>query len=198
MRTPGPIVAVGLLLLAVHPLSARDGAPDISTREWNQARGNAYRTSVVDVEPVRRAPVETWRTALGGKLVSEPVTWAGTVYVVAAMRRRRELLAIEAATGEIRTRKTIPGAGRVGLAVWQGTVIVFQDGLIRGHPHLGGRFGGGWKVRGSRTGTPVLHGGRMFVPDEGEIVVRDTRTGKELARGIGGSGVLTVWPGPAP
>ncbi|MHC4473571.1 MAG: PQQ-binding-like beta-propeller repeat protein, partial [Planctomycetota bacterium] len=199
MRTPGPIVALCLLLLAALPASAQDATRDLASREWNQARGNPYRTSVVDVEPVRETPVEAWRTKLGGRLLSEPVTWAGTVYVVAAQRRRRELIALRSATGEVLARKALSPGGRVGLAVWQGTIIVLDGKRIHGRPFLGDRFGDGWEIEGSWSGTPLVHQGRLVIPEEGQYGVRDVRTGKELARGdYAGSGILALRPGPTP
>ena len=56
------IVLAGFILLVVAPASSAWGKEaDAGAREWNQALGNASRTSRVDVDPIRAKPVVLWK-----------------------------------------------------------------------------------------------------------------------------------------
>ena len=183
MRTLRLAAALAAALLLVPPASAKEDDADPAAREWSQARGGSTRSGSSGVEPLRSDPVEAWKRALPGPLVAEPVTWGGVVFVAAQKDKARKLLAFRAATGEPLGEKDLGAGGRVGLATWQGVVIVAEAGQIRTFPHQGTKFGSGWASRGTFSAPPCVYRGYVFACDGGELVALDVmRGGSKVAR----------------
>ena len=107
---------------------------DVAAHFWNQDRGSASADGAVDVEPVRAAPNELWRSDLG-ELRSAPVVWSDRVFVLARSGRQVNLLVLSAEDGAQVTKARVGGPDMRGeVAVWQHLVaVVFEDELLRYH-----------------------------------------------------------------
>jgi hypothetical protein len=173
-------------------------AVDPSLREWNQNRGNAAGTSAVDVAPVRSPPQELWRHSFV-ELLSEPVSWGGVVYVAAREKRNRKLIAIHATSGERLCSSDLGrGPDRVQLAVWQGTVAVQEEKVLRTYQHKGSRLRYSRKVAGNWTMPPCVYRGLLLSVNDSELSCVDLARGKIVASLLTGSGRPAVDRGTQP
>lgn len=183
----GGAAVVGLAVAAIWntPEDAVANS-DPSAREWNQARGNAARTSASAVQPVVGDPVEAWRTDLGGALLSDPVTWSGTVYVVASDGRNPYLHAIAANTGKTLASRRLTSTDSVSLAVWAGTVIVIDDkGKAKAQRFTGDGFNNAWTGKFKAGGAVAIHDGFVFASDGDEIQIANAETGRKSVATLG-------------
>jgi hypothetical protein len=181
---PGPLLLALLAVLAplpasIPPAAAFEGA-DASAREWCQWRGNAARTGFVESEPLRAEPVVAWRRPVD-PLASNLVSWGGTLFYVT--RGKTTLLhAVRAATGEpVGDPRTLGEGGE--LLVWQGTVVTWSRGTLRGFPYRGSSFGLGWTRPIPDLGPPVLYRGILYASDGRRLHAVEARTGRLIEKG---------------
>ncbi len=154
-----------------------------AAREWNQPGGDPGRSCTSTMAPVRAAPVVLWRQPTGGKVISEPVTWGGTVYVaVDRGTRGRELQGWHAATGAAAgaPRGLGPGGG-VDVFTWQGTVVAAERGRLRGFAPAAAGFGVGWTREIPNLGPARLDEGVLYAADGQRLWAVDARTGRLLS-----------------
>jgi hypothetical protein len=194
MRHPVRVAGafLGLLLSMVPAVSALQST---AARDWHQQAADAGRTSAVDVEPVRGEPREAWSFDPKGEVFSEPVCCAGVVYFVGGIRTKRTLFAIHALTGEVQATKVLPEGGWAEIAVWQGTVVLNDAGVLRGYPHQKTRFSAGWSLPqgGGHVGAPLLSEGSIYIADMlGSVSEVDPRRGKVVRSGPAGTGRLAM------
>lgn len=183
-RTSGRLLAGLFLVLSLASAGRAQGAEQ---RSWNQPRGNAAGTAVSAVAPIRAEPVEAWRQGFEA-LLSSPVSWGDVVYVVGEERRERRLCAFDAASGAPRGVARLRKGARAGLAVWQGTVAVCDEGGITTYTHKQDDLKLAKTLAGRFDPQPALHEGRLFLSDGSSLHCIDLATLKVLARSPGGAG----------
>ncbi len=156
-------------------------ADDGSGREWNQIRGGAARDGWTALAPLSSEPTIAWRSELPGPILCEPVTWAGTCYVIAKDKKDMQLIALHARTGKELTRRKLKKSTWAHAATWQGRVIVCKEGTLESYPLKDGKLGSPWRKKGDFAGAPLVYAGHVFVRDGREIKVFEANRGKELA-----------------
>ncbi len=151
---------------APSPAAAAPGPPpppageDPSAREWNQVGGNPARDRTVDVEPLRSLPVVAWRRPF--RSLSNVVCWGGICYFLDG-----DLHAVRIADGQpaCPPRSLSVQGDEVELSVWQGWILLWTPGGLRGIPHRTSGFGSGWSKTSPLTGPPVVARGWAFAAD---------------------------------
>lgn len=185
---PALVLSTLALMVCSGPRAGLAADGDAAAREWNQTRGNASRTSIVDVEPVRGEPSVAW-TRECKTVQGSPVTWGGVLYVVAD----GDLLALDPVTGEERAKQRLFHTDPVELAVWQGTVMVSRAKDIRAFTFTGDSFKGGWRKSGSWRGGLGVYEGVLFVgAAAGGIHAIEVRTGKQSREPAQGDGMAAI------
>ncbi len=193
-RALAAVVALASIAWGAAPAIAQDVDP--AAREWNQDRGNADKTCVSAVAPIRAEPQVGWTQPLVGKLLGGPVTWGGVVYIAAGTDRRRELFAFDVLTGKQLAKKGFGAGAEVELAAWQGVVLVAEPGLLRGIPFKKGRFSFGWKKKEQTGASLCVRDGIAYVLSRAALRAYDTRTGRPVDLGDKSYlGAVAVYPG---
>ncbi len=162
------------------PPAAR--AADAGDREWNQTRGSSERSGATLLRPVASDPQIAWRRKLAGPLAGEPVSWGGVVFVPSRNGDFVELRGIDARTGNELFQRRLDKGTWADLAVWQGIVIVGEEGQLRGFPFKDGKLGMPWRKKGGFRGGQCVAGGVCVARDGGQMKMYDPRTGRELAK----------------
>ena len=194
---------MGLLFAAALSLAA-DPAPtkhapisretsDPSAGEWNQIRGNVDGTATCDVAPILATPVEVWREQWD-EILCEPIAWSGVLFLVAKRGIQVELVAFKIADGTPLGRKSLDKKiTTVGLAAWQGTVVVVTPEKIQLFQHNGKSFRPPKRIKGSWEGLPSVYRGLLLVSDSSQLLhCIDIKKGKDLGTSRAGYGLPAV------
>ncbi len=179
------LLSIPVLLLPALQPPPQQG---LDRHYWNQHRASAAGDGAVDAEPLTEAPVELWRTPIG-KALSDPVVWGGRVYVLAAEKSRRNLLAIDAQSGEVLARTKAGKAGvRGSLVVWQDLVgVLDQDGL-QCFLFKKGKLSKSWTRKLPEDAACCLDGPVLYLQADRELSAIDFETGSDLGEVAGGYG----------
>ena len=157
-------------------------------RGWTQARGNAASTGRSDFEAIRAQPEEAWRVELG-PLAAEPVAWQGIVYAAIRKGRETRLVALRLEDGESLGMTRLGKSERVGLAVWEGQLLVTDESGLRTFTHKRDRFKVKKRLRTPLSAHVTVYDGLALSTVEGTSVVAvDLESLKEVARVPGGRG----------
>ena len=183
------MIAFAALVLS-GALSLAQMEADPSAPYWNQAQGNSYSSSSVEVAPMESAPAELWRRD-DLDLASEPVIWGGSIYVVTEDGGRQTLHALDALTGE---KQATVALGRMGdanyrLAVWQDMVVTLNREDVRGFTHNKTVLRKRWSMDLETAGAPCMAEGILFVNSEDlQVHALDSAKGTLYGSGQGGWG----------
>jgi outer membrane protein assembly factor BamB len=112
---PAGAVAPGVTASRAAEAGVASGGAGALTSQWCVFRGPRLGVAWMTNLPVAwdggRHQGVLWRRLLDRPGMSSPVLWEGTIFLTAADETQREVIALEAATGQVRWRRTVADGG---------------------------------------------------------------------------------------
>jgi hypothetical protein len=162
-----PLLAPALLALA----PAQGNADAAAAKSWSQPYANALGNSFVDVAPLRSAPGDTQPLDVG-KLIGEPVSWDGVVFVL-CNSGSLQVRAFDAATRRLIRHNPVRGDDWNSLVVWNWRAGVVGDSGVAFFDLL--RETKTWtpgpRLDVAKLETPRLHGGLALCAETNKVTV---------------------------
>ncbi len=189
------VVGIALSALCINFASAKivDSKKMVTAKPVKSGaiyRGNVGRTGVFNKNGVTGKPSVKWKVDLGGKIVSSPVVWNGTLFVGG----KKGLYALDSETGKekwvFNVKKGVDSS------------VVVADGMVYFTGNDGGLYGVNvedgkkvWVVKGGRKGKfsdsfstqPLVIYGMVICSMGGKVIAVDYKTGKKIWTKKGGA-----------
>jgi len=169
-----------LAFLAAAPLAAQSGNAGMAARNWYQPNGDAGNTSAADVLAVRGEPERAWALSLG-EVVSEPVAWGDLLLVITRQSGNRTLHVRRIEDGAEVTKSNLGRGSEAWLGIWQGSVVVVEEGVVRTFTLLADQLKRGKVLRGDYQPRACLEGELLFADGKDAMIhLVDVKRGRLL------------------
>lgn len=152
----------------------------MAARNWYQPNGDAGNTSAADVLAVRGEPERAWTLSLG-EIVSEPVAWGDLLLVITRESGNRTLHVRRIEDGEPVTRTNLGRGSEAWLGIWQGSVVVVEEEVVRTFTLMTDQLKRGKVLRGDYQPRACLEGEWLFAGGKDAFVhLVDVKRGRLL------------------